>query len=147
MQSGSWAERWERRRLRHLADEEALDRRKPLPSWIATALSVAFWVFLVVVAWSEAGPVLGLATAVVLTAESVAKVFRWNWWEERSLSGGAEPIAVLRRSVMLTSCLCQMALGLTLMVVSSGPAGVLVGLGLGLTALLGMVVVVFRPAK
>jgi hypothetical protein len=142
MQAGNWAERWEHRRLRHVAEVEAMERRKPLPGWITTVCAVALYAVVVAVAWSEAGPVLGLATLLVLAAQPVAKVFRWNWWEERRLPGRAEPIMVLRRSVLLPHCVFEAAVGLTLMVVSSGPAGVLLGASLGLMALLGLAVAV-----
>jgi hypothetical protein len=38
VESGGWAERWERRRLRQQADMEAAPRGKALPSLIALAL-------------------------------------------------------------------------------------------------------------
>lgn len=147
MRAGNWAERWEQRRLRHAAEVEAMERRRPLPGWITTVCAVVLYAVVVAVAWSEAGPVLGLATLLVLAAQPVAKVFQWNWWEERRLPGRAEPIMVLRRSVLLANCVCEAAVGLTLMVVSTGPAGVLLGAGLGLMALLGLAVAVFVGAK
>ena len=136
VESGGWAERWERRRLQQQAELEAAPHGNALPSLITLALMcLGGFVFVGVVGGAPAGPGLGLAQMVRHVADWYIGIFRGHLWNVPSTSAADATSPVLVGPAAVVLGVSSVGVGLAIAVVSAGPVGVLLGLLLAASGL------------
>lgn len=148
MKSGRWAERWERRQIRHRQEMQTWAARQPVPSWITAAMTIIYTAGFVAVAWWQAGPILGLATAIVLVAPLLPRWLPLPLRTALRMPEWKPAVQPPRWGATVAYSLSSLGLGSALVSFSAGPLGVMMGVAFlgvgGLWILIGIAVTVLR---